>query len=65
VDLADAGLMHEGVLYWSTGRSDVSWRRWQHSLIDAVFDESRDAHYFPGQEWDPPFAPEARDGSFV
>ncbi len=34
-------------------------------VMDSVNDESRDHVYFAGQKWDPPFAPEAKDGEFV
>lgn len=43
-------------------------QRWQHyaeSLMRLVVDEQDDARSFPGQDWDPPFAPRAKNGTFV
>jgi len=34
-------------------------------FVHMFLDESRDHEFFPGQPWDPPFAPEAKDGDFV
>jgi hypothetical protein len=34
-------------------------------LAMALMDESKDSQHFPGQKWDPPFAPGAKDGSYV
>lgn len=42
-----------------------NWLTWTQALIDAVFNESEDAVFFPGQEWDFPFGPHAKNGNFV
>lgn len=38
---------------------------YHHALLDCIVNEASDHHYFPAQEWDPPFAPGAKDGDFV
>lgn len=38
---------------------------WCHALAAALFDESEDSTYFPGQKWQYPFAPGAKGGFFV
>lgn len=35
------------------------------AIIEAATDENRDADYFPGQSWNPPYGPSARGGRFV
>lgn len=35
------------------------------AVIDAAIDERQDHLYFPGQQWNPPYGPSARGGTFV
>lgn len=35
------------------------------AVIDALTDETRDVEYFPGQDWNPPYGPQAFGGDFV
>ena len=35
------------------------------AVISAVTDEQKDHRYCPGQEWNPPYGPQARGGTFV
>lgn len=38
---------------------------YQKMVFQCMIDESRDPELFVGQEWDPPFAPNAKEGRFV
>ena len=38
---------------------------YHHSLLECMMNEANDANYFPGQEWDCPYSPNAKNGDFV
>lgn len=38
---------------------------YHHALLDCISDESNDHVFFPSQGWDAPFAPNAKDGTFI
>lgn len=39
--------------------------QFQTMMLEAMVDESHDHEHFPGQEWDDPWAPGAKDGGYV
>lgn len=43
----------------------ATWLRNVAAFALLAVDGREDHAYFPGQQWDDPFGPEARDGSFV
>lgn len=46
-------------------RSYAKWLRWVRVMATLPIDESDDAVYFSGQQWDFPFSFDAKDGDFV
>lgn len=45
--------------------ASIKRHAWIMSMIDHMTDTSGGATYFPGQPWDSPWAPEAKNGEFV
>jgi len=41
------------------------WHKYTQALSSNMTDERLDPTHFPGQDWDTPFSPNAKDGEFV
>lgn len=46
-------------------RAFARWRLFAVSLMALVADETEDPQFFPEQEWDFPFSPQAKNGTFI
>ena len=41
------------------------WMKYSADLVRLIVEEQNDPKIFPGQQWDPPFSPSAKEGTFI